>query len=78
MYCDLRWKWWSQDRIDLQNVRVELVDLLHFLVSAMITAGMTAEKVYDVYRQKHAVNLERQAQGYSIASKTDDDNRAIS
>src|SRR5437870_4222561 len=26
---DLPWKWWSKDEIDLQNIRVELVDLLH-------------------------------------------------
>lgn len=31
---DLRWKWWSKNLIDLQNVRVELIDVLHFLVSA--------------------------------------------
>jgi hypothetical protein len=55
-----------------------LIAVLHFLVSAMITAGMTAEKVYDVYRQKHAVNLARQEQGYSMESKTEDDNRTIS
>ncbi|MCU0960656.1 MAG: dUTPase [Pirellulaceae bacterium] len=78
LQADLRWKWWSRDEIDLQNVRVELIDVLHFLVSAMITAGMTAEKVYDVYRQKHAVNLARQEQGYSMESKTEDDNRTIS
>lgn len=78
LQADLRWKWWSRDQIDLQNVRVELIDVLHFLVSAMIAAGMTADKVYDVYRQKHAVNLARQEQGYSMESKTEDDNRAIS
>ncbi len=78
LQADLRWKWWSRDEINLQNVRVELIDVLHFLVSAMITAGMTAEKVYDVYRQKHAVNLARQEQGYSMESKTEDDNRTIS
>ncbi len=78
LQADLRWKWWSRDQIDLQNIRVELIDVLHFLVSAMITAGMTAEKVYDVYCQKHAVNLARQAQGYSLESKSEDDNRVIS
>ena len=31
LHSDLRWKWWSKDAIDLQNIRVELVDLLHFL-----------------------------------------------
>lgn len=74
---ELRWKWWSKDKIDLQNIRVELVDLLHFLVSALLCAGMTAEKVYDIYKQKHAVNLARQDSGYNQASKTEADNRGI-
>lgn len=74
---DLLWKWWSRDEIDIQNIRVELIDILHFLVSAMICAGLTPEKVFDVYRQKHAVNLNRQDSNYSKNSKTEDDNRNI-
>ncbi len=74
---DLLWKWWSKDEIDLQNIRVELVDILHFLVSAMLCAGLTAGKLHDVYRQKHAINVARQDSGYSQESKTEDDNRTI-
>lgn len=74
---DLLWKWWSRDRIDIQNIRVELIDILHFLVSAMICAGLTADKVFDVYQQKHSINLDRQDSGYSKDSKTEDDNRTI-
>lgn len=74
---DLHWKWWSKDEIDLQNIRIELVDLLHFLVSAMLCAGLTPEKLFDIYRQKHAVNVARMDSGYSKATKTKDDNRAI-
>ena len=75
--ADLLWKWWSKDEIDMQNIHVELIDILHFLVSAMICAGLTPDKVFDVYRQKHAVNLNRQDSGYSKRSKTEDDNRDI-
>ena len=75
---ELLWKWWSKDEIDLQNIRVELIDILHFLVSAMMCAGLDAEKVYDIYQQKHAVNLKRQDTDYSKASKTEDDNKTIS
>jgi len=75
--AELRWKWWSKDGIDFQNIRVELVDLLHFLVSAMIASGLTAATVHDLYRQKHAVNVARQDSGYCLASKTEDDNRGI-
>lgn len=75
--ADLLWKWWSRDEIDLQNIRVELIDILHFLVSAMICAGLTAEKVFDVYQQKHSVNLDRQDSGYNMKSKTENDNQNI-
>lgn len=74
---ELLWKWWSKDEIDLQNIRVELIDILHFLVSAMICAGLTADKVFDVYQQKHAVNLNRQDTGYNKSDKTEDDNKQI-
>jgi dimeric dUTPase (all-alpha-NTP-PPase superfamily) len=74
---ELLWKWWSKDEIDIQNIRVELIDILHFLVSAMISAGLTPEKVFDVYKQKHAVNLNRQDSGYSKRTKTESDNKEI-
>lgn len=74
---ELLWKWWSRDEIDLQNIRVELADVLHFLISAMISAGMTAEHVFDIYRQKHAVNVQRQDEGYSKRNKDEGPNRAI-
>ena len=75
--ADLLWKWWSRDEIDLQNIRVELIDILHFLVSAMICAGLTPQKVFDVYQQKHSVNLNRQDNGYNMKSKTENDNKNI-
>ena len=76
LVAELLWKWWSKDKIDIQNIRVELIDILHFRISAMLAAGLTADRVYEVYRQKHAVNLNRQDTGYSKATKTED-NRDI-
>lgn len=75
---DLLWKWWSKDKIDIQNIRVELIDILHFLVSAMICAGLTPERVFDVYQQKHAININRQDTDYNKETKTEDDNLKIS
>jgi len=72
LMAELLWKWWSKDKIDIQNIRVELIDILHFLISAMLAAGLSADRVYEVYQQKHAVNLNRQDSGYSKATKTDD------
>lgn len=74
---ELLWKWWSKDKIDIQNIRVELIDILHFLVSAMMCAGLSAEKVFDIYRQKHAVNIKRQDTEYNKKIKTEDDNKEI-
>ena len=74
---ELLWKWWSKDEIDIQNIRVELIDVLHFLVSAMICAGLTPGKVFDIYCQKHSVNLNRQDTGYSKSTKTESDNKSI-
>ena len=74
---ELLWKWWSKDKIDIQNIRVELIDVLHFLVSAMICSGLTSEKVFDIYCQKHSVNLNRQDSGYSKSTKTESDNQTI-
>ena len=67
---ELLWKWWSKDEIDMQNIRVELIDILHFLISAMMCAGLTAEKVFDIYQQKHAVNIKRQDMDYNKKIKT--------
>lgn len=74
---ELLWKWWSKDDIDMQNIRVELIDVLHFLISAMMCAGLDAEKVFDIYQQKHAVNLKRQDTNYKKDTKTEDDNKNI-
>ena len=74
---ELLWNWWSKDEIDMQNIRVELIDILHFLISAMMCAGLTAEKVFDIYQQKHAVNIKRQDMDYNKKIKTEDDNKDI-
>ena len=74
---ELLWKWWSKDEIDMQNIRVELIDILHFLISAMMCAGLTAEKVFDIYQQKHAVNIKRQDMDHNKKIKTEDDNKDI-
>lgn len=74
---ELLWKWWSKDRVDMQNIRVELIDILHFLISAMMCAGLSAEKVFDIYRQKHAINIKRQDTEYNKKIKTENDNKEI-
>jgi len=75
---ELLWKWWSKDKLDMQNIRVEIVDQLHFWLSLAMVSGMDAQKVYDLYMQKNQVNIERQKSGYSKANKTEADNQGIS
>ncbi len=74
---ELLWKWWSKDKLDLQNIRVEIVDQLHFWISLALTSGMGADDVMNAYLQKNAINHQRQDQGYSKTSKNESDNRAI-
>ena len=74
---ELLWKWWSKDKIDLQNIRVEIVDLMHFLTSLAIVSGLSAEEFHRLYTAKHRVNTTRQDQGYSKETKNEADNKGI-
>jgi dimeric dUTPase (all-alpha-NTP-PPase superfamily) len=70
------WKWWAKyQTFDRQNARVEVVDLLHFLVSLAQVLGMTAGDVYEAYLAKNKVNFQRQDSGYRV--KDEADNRHI-
>ncbi|MDR2677111.1 MAG: dUTPase [Puniceicoccales bacterium] len=70
------WKWWAKyQKLDLQNARVEVVDLLHFLMATAQTLGMSAGDVYAAYLKKNAVNHARQDSGYG--SKDAGDSRHI-
>jgi len=70
------WKWWAKyQTFDKQNARVEIVDILHFLVSAAQVVGLSAEDVYNAYMAKNKVNFERQESGYT--EKDHEDSRHI-
>ncbi|MGE3308671.1 MAG: dUTPase [Limisphaerales bacterium] len=70
------WKWWAKyQEFDVQNARVEVVDLFHFLISLAQVLGMSAEDVFQAYVKKNEVNLRRQETGY--ASKDEGDSRHI-
>ena len=74
---ELLWKWWSKDHLDMQNIRVEIIDQLHFWMSLAMTAGLDAESVFRIYMQKNAVNHARQENDYSKTNKTEAENKAI-
>jgi dimeric dUTPase (all-alpha-NTP-PPase superfamily) len=70
------WKWWAKYQdFDVQNARVEVVDLFHFLISIAQVLGMTADDVHQAYLKKNAVNHQRQDSGY--AQKDAGDSRHI-
>ena len=60
----LNWKWWKKDDDDWDNVKVELVDMLHFWVSMCTMAGMDAKEVGELYAKKNKLNFKRQDEGY--------------
>ena len=66
------WKWWAKyQTFDKQNARVEVVDMLHFLVSMAQVLGMTADDVHELYKKKHEVNINRQESGYAVKDESD-------
>ena len=62
---------------DLQNARVEVIDLLFFWISMAQCLGLDADDVVRLYRQKLEVNHRRQDDDYSMTDKTEDDNKGI-
>jgi len=66
------WKWWaSYQKFDKQNARVEIVDLLHFLISLAQVMEITPEELFEAYAKKHRVNLARQEAGYTVKDESD-------
>ncbi len=79
------WKHWCKEAKegkrfmirDLQNARVEVTDMLFFWISLAQCLGLDADDVEQLYQQKLNVNHARQDNNYSMARKTEDDNKAI-
>ena len=70
------WKWWAKyQKFDLQNARVEVIDLFHFLISTAQALGMSSDDVFEAYVKKNRVNHARQDAGY--AQKDEHDSRHI-
>jgi dimeric dUTPase (all-alpha-NTP-PPase superfamily) len=68
----LPWKWWAKyQHFDLQNARVEVVDIFHFLISMALTLGMDADDIFEKFCKKNAVNHMRQDGGYEEKDQND-------
>ncbi len=79
------WKHWCKEAQegkrfairDLQNARVEVIDLLFFWISMAQCVGLNAEDVYELYMKKLDINHRRQDTGYSMAEKDESDNKLV-
>lgn len=61
----LAWKWWKPSiKTDMENVRVEIIDIFHFLLSAAMASGMNADDFAEIYYRKRALNFRRQDVGF--------------
>jgi len=49
---------------DVKELKMELVDIQHFLFNMMISVGMNAEELYDYYLSKNKENIRRANSGY--------------
>ena len=77
MEDSLPWKWWKDydyDQIDWENIRMELIDELHFWVSKCQLVGLDPEKMSELYMKKNKLNQVRQDKGYGSSYDKYDEN----
>ena len=62
----INWKTWKKDRkeVNVEEVKYEIIDLLHFWVNLCLIWGLTPEEVYQYYVNKKKQNIKRQNSGY--------------
>jgi dimeric dUTPase (all-alpha-NTP-PPase superfamily) len=57
-------KWWyKNNREDLEKIKEESIDILHFLLMLWLKLGMNENQIADLYRKKMQVNIQRQTEG---------------
>lgn len=58
---EVNFKWWKNKKeINEENIKEELIDILHFFTSTCIKMGMTSEEIYEIYIRKNRENFARQ------------------
>ncbi len=57
---ELPWKWWKHDqKADLLKLKEEIIDVLHFVISAAQSVGMDSHELFDAYLSKNKINEKR-------------------
>lgn len=75
MLDEINWKWWKNKKeVNMDNLRNEIVDILHFFVSMCIFTGMDANELFSRYLDKNKENFDRQngisqKKGYELENK---------
>lgn len=71
MMDETGWKPWSTSRhFNRELYLMEGVDVLHFILNLFLVAATDGHEVSDMYEKKHAVNADRQTNGYTGVKKT--------
>jgi len=67
------WKWWRTkvDKFDPQNLKVEIIDVLHFWICQCLLMSMSFDDVKRIYKQKNEVNIKRQESKYLVKDEND-------
>lgn len=69
---EVNFKWWKNEKpVDVDKVKDELVDILHFFVSMCLKTGMDAGELHQRYLDKNKENFARQhgksvKEGYEV------------
>lgn len=69
---EVNFKWWKNPKEENPTlIKEELTDILHFFISMCLTAGFSADELYQFYINKNKENFDRQngvsnKQGYNI------------
>jgi dimeric dUTPase (all-alpha-NTP-PPase superfamily) len=58
---EVNFKWWKNPKeVNVNNVKDELIDILHFFASMCLKTGMDANEVWQRYKSKNEENFLRQ------------------
>ncbi len=62
----INWKHWktNKKKVNIIEVKYEIIDLLHFVLSLMLVWDMDEKEIFDLYFTKNKENFERQKKGY--------------
>lgn len=62
---ELKYKLWSKNKdVDWDKAKEEAIDVFFFTIQNLINLGMDGDEIFERYKKKWFVNVERQKSGY--------------